>query len=530
MNTFKQWAIGLPNEKTTLIKYLFAVFVTLVTWNGEQVSSFILVGLLELFAIFILSNLSFRLNDYLAQFISSLLILFYNIEQLSFLFAGTYVSPVMLSNIDSIEALSGRMPLYITVTIAIICFSFLPIVPVHLPEKSQILGLFSSLMLVVNFFHLGYVDNSPHYNWYFLFQHHQEQAAIARRIKEKGEEVAKLFYKEVISSGIEKPKELPENPNVILIFTEGLSQSIINDSRKLMPKIQEVQKQSINFDNYYNHTFATYASLSGQLYSGYQFNNLDDNSLPSLQSILMSQGYNSAFINTEPNNSEFTAYLERFRYDDVISKPVQETMSDKEAYDLLWETASDYSKKNDPFFLSIYTFGTHLSLDSPDEQFEDGGDANLNKFYNADVQFGRFFEKFNNSSLAKNTILVFTTDHATYVDDSYLTSFGQNRAVGHLDKVPFFIYYKGVEPQTKDAQGRNSLALAPTVLDYIDVSGENYFLGSSLFTNSEDYFSHVFYSQDVLFKVSNDQITHLEEVEERSLKSRLEDYFAAKMK
>lgn len=39
------------------------------------------------------------------------------------------------------------------------------------------------------------------------------------------------------------------------------------------------EDRSFNFINYYNHTAATYRGLIGQLYSGHQYNNNDENTL-----------------------------------------------------------------------------------------------------------------------------------------------------------------------------------------------------------------------------------------------------------
>lgn len=49
--------------------------------------------------------------------------------------------------------------------------------------------------------------------------------------------------------------------NVILIFTEGLSNHIITDSRNIMPNVAALKNQTISFSNYYNHTFATYRGI-----------------------------------------------------------------------------------------------------------------------------------------------------------------------------------------------------------------------------------------------------------------------------
>jgi alcohol dehydrogenase class IV len=60
--------------------------------------------------------------------------------------------------------------------------------------------------------------------------------------------------------------------------------------------------------------------IIGQLFSGYQHNHYDSNNLVSLQSILREKmGYTTHFINAEPNNSEFTSYLENLGFDSVYS-------------------------------------------------------------------------------------------------------------------------------------------------------------------------------------------------------------------
>jgi len=103
-----------------------------------------------------------------------------------------------------------------------------------------------------------------------------------------------------------RPEALPQRPNVVLLFVEGLSQSVVEDARDLMPNLAALERRTLFFENYYNHTFATCRGLISQLYSGYQLSDQDVNGLVSLQAILHDFGYRTAFINTEPNNAQFT--------------------------------------------------------------------------------------------------------------------------------------------------------------------------------------------------------------------------------
>ena len=85
-----------------------------------------------------------------------------------------------------------------------------------------------------------------------------------------------------------------------------------------------------------------------------------------------------------------------------------------------------------------------------------------------------------NSDLS-DTIIIFTTDHATYGDEDFVNTFpGYYRANNGADQIPFFIYYKGIKANV-NADGRNSLDMAPTVLDILGLPRPDSFLGYSIY-------------------------------------------------
>lgn len=102
-----------------------------------------------------------------------------------------------------------------------------------------------------------------------------------------------------------------------------------------------------------------------------------------------------------------------------------------------------------------------------------------------------------------------------------------------VDEIPFYIYYKGMDSKVIDAQGRNSLSLAPTILDYLDISDENYFLGDTLFSDSESIFNTTFVSENTI--LSTNKLTdgsHLAKLESNQvdeIKEKLELYYASKL-
>ena len=525
---------------TDILKYLFSLMLLFFAFRVKKEAGMLITALFELGCVLAVSNLIH--GRILRNIVSGVLHLLFNCQMLFMYFAGTYLSLVMITNVDSFSALSGKMMIYLLGAVMVVVFSLLPIHGWRFSAvgKLRILALFlaAELVAVMIFGNSG----SPYFAYGELIA--QEINNKRRKMKIKNaEDMTHVFYREdIVGASYEKPEDLPSQPNIILIFTEGLSQNVISDERNIMPYTAKLQEQSLNFINYYNHTFATYRGLIGQLFSGYQLENTDPNHLISLQSIFSDEGYHTTIINTEPNNVVFRNYLNDLGFDRLISEPGEAyqgetgSLSDKEAFEKLYEVAEEESGKDVPFFVAMYTFGTHVSLDSPDEVYGDGSLAELNKFYNLDCQFQTFMEKFEDSRLADNTILIFTTDHASYQDKYYLEAFPDyERQNGMVDQIPLFFYYKGIKPETFDAEGRNSLGLAPTVMDYLDLSNPNYFLGSSLFasrdsaiTSTVDMLNTVFTTSQPYISTDRGDIRIFEDDESEIIDAVVTKYYIAK--
>ncbi|MGN0427748.1 MAG: LTA synthase family protein [Agathobacter sp.] len=474
----------------TALKYLYSFALIIYTYRSCRNVSYVILGEIELLCIFLISNLLVSLNRHF-NWLNSLLILILNAEYTVLYFGGSYVTYVMLENINSVRDLEGRAFAYTVGVLGCIICSFFPITEVKIRKKFEfgMLGI-SAILEICAIICFG-AKYSPTRAVYGLVEQWSMQRSLYSNAEWDGDDTLETFHNDGIIYEVSGQSAYSCNisqPNIILIFTEGLSESVVQDERNIMPNVSEYQNNSLNFVNYYNHTFATYRGIIGQLYSGHQRDDDDLNYLISLQSIMRDQGYWTTMINTEPFNKTFTSYLENMGFDEVISDKgkcdgAADSLSDKTAYEMLFDTAIAYNEqKNQPFFITIYTFGTHASLDTFSQIYGDGADRVLNRFYNADYQFGEFMNKFNNSSLPENTIVVFTADHATYADQDFLDAFPQyERACSDVDEIPFFIYSAGGPVANVDAEGRNSLDMAPTLLHYLNVNAPNYFLGNSLF-------------------------------------------------
>ena len=516
----------------TTLKYLFPIVLSFVVFCHMHTKRYTFVILIEVLIVALISELLLKKKK-IGYIFNSILMLLINSQVIVLYFANSYIELVMITNMDAVEDLSGKAFSYILGIVFVIVFSFLPIKRLAINERGTYIGTIALLFLELLFTCMYGSSYSPLYSYIDLVKQkidHDNRVEIALSSGEK----THLFYQESVGDYIEAPENLSSKPNIVLIFTEGISQNIVEDERNITPNINSFQSKAITFSDYYNHTFATYRGLIGQLYSGYQLEDYDENSLISIEEVLKEKGYYTCFINTEPNNKEFTEYLNNLEFDDVIGEPGEydggaNSLSDKSAYEELACVISDCEKKDQPYFVVIYTFGTHASLDSIDQDFGDGNSALLNKFYDMDYQFGKFFDEYSESGVSDDSILIFTGDHCTYADQDFSDAFPDYQRDYHaLDRMPLSIWYKGVKPQQISANGRNSLDLAPTIMDFIDVDHGNYFLGSSLFSDNKTYCDTVFESLGNMKKTTDSNIQSLSREEQQEYLNYINDYFAAK--
>ncbi|MDO4404639.1 MAG: LTA synthase family protein [Atopobiaceae bacterium] len=522
---------------STVIKYGTALLLAGLCAYEEGSPRLMLAFAVELLFIMTLSNSVWRLNRVVGTILNDLLVLLFLLQVMVLYFGGTYLSSIMVTNLEFIGDIQGNARAYVVAAVIISLIALLPAGPLWKASAKQsgaALGISAALLAISLVTGSSYSPGFAYINlarqMYVIYERNMRLKSA------KGD--PSQFYSDHVTQGIDRPEVLPEKPNVVLIMVEGLSKNISEDDRQIMPHMADYEQRSLSFVNYFDHTAATLRGIIGQLYSGYQNDGFEKNELVSLQSALGEAGYRTAFINTEPKNELFAGYLNNLGFDQVVDgrDPVGEdgegpdgSLTDRQAYEALFAQMEAMGAQEEPFFLSIYTFGTHATFDSPDMFYGNGATAELNKFYNTDMWFGTFMERFEQSGLFDNTIIVFTTDHATYADKEYKRAFPDYvRRRPFLDRVPFFIYHKDVDAHLVDAKGKNSLDLAPTILDYLDISPANYFLGQSLFVEADES------PYDTLFSDTSDQssstngdIVVLEGEELEWFEGQLFEYFAA---
>ena len=311
-------------------------------------------------------------------------------------------------------------------------------------------------------------------------------------------------------------------PNVIVIFSEGTSTRLLGSYgghyKNLTPNIDALAKKSMQVENYFNHTAATYRGLIGQLSSGYSAagggggagwesgtnkSSLSEIRRQTLPRIMSESGYQSYFFSPHKSERPFTLMLRSLGFDEVytyqsigdgllkgkyVVRHNTGALDDESLFagltEFLRQRASPPGGK--PFFVATYNIGTHAFINinpQGDVAYGDGSQEFLNKIHNFDASLGSFLSYFYASPFAKNTILVFTSDHSTYPEPLFKAVAGKDLKPYFVDRIPLLIYdpIHGMSGKF-DARGRNSLDLAPTVLQLLGKHVvANSFLGHSLF-------------------------------------------------
>ncbi len=311
-----------------------------------------------------------------------------------------------------------------------------------------------------------------------------------------------------------------EQPNVLVLFTEGASARLIGAYggryARLTPNIDGLAKQSMQVQDYFNHTAATYRALSGQLSSGYAYaggggeggwtqagnaSGLSRIRRQTLPLIANAAGYDSYFFAPHKTRQPIITMLRSLGFEKVFAyesiagllkgrvatRPGTPGLDDDSLFRGLVRFLELRERAGDekPFFIATYNIGTHAFLGSSanDVAYGNGDNPVLDKLHNYDAALGGFLRYFYASAYAQNTILVFTSDHATYPEMPFREVAGDGLKPYFVDRIPLLVRdpFHWL-PASLDAKGRNSLDLAPTVLQLAGLqSPRNSFLGTSLF-------------------------------------------------
>jgi hypothetical protein len=316
----------------------------------------------------------------------------------------------------------------------------------------------------------------------------------------------------------------PRLPNIVVFFTEGLSARLLGLYGAPFPGITPnldrfaADPRTMVVTNYYNHTFATYRGLHGQLCSLFPKDEGSDawlegpenggvRSYFSLADYLRELGYETSFLDTHRRPAaRVDKMMRRIGFENVRTaedlsaqylrgaEPLRsDALSDHQLLDALVGFLEERQERGSgarPFFVGLYNVETHAFQDSAGDgpKYADGGNYSLNTAHSFDHAFGRFLEFFLHSPLARDTLVVFTTDHCHYTEKTYteiMRPHFPDLSRIPVDTIPLIIYSPLHRlPDTFDADFRTSVDFTPSLIHLLGLPQRpNPWLGRSIFSS-----------------------------------------------
>ena len=525
------------------IRYIFVSLPILtyfiicsITNNYQLLGLFTLELMFFIVAIDSLYNHSVWIKRLLFVFVS----LIFGIQAASIANTGDLLIVLTLENIGEYKDVGPKVVrLSFAIVMFFVIFSFLfpknKIFEIRKFQRLIILTILLVLIVLLNYFNI----RSPFFNAINTFLNYAQFQMISSDLGEK--EKQKIIYgKDIIVNdvSIDDAYRL-DGKNIIVIFTEGFSANLLginNGIKDLTPNIDKLVSKSLNLENYYNHTAATFRGIRGQLTSSYQLvgGYTNDNSgigelseqelkerysdtVIGIPQILRENNYHSYFVVSHKTNHNLVYMLKTLFFDNVFGsndyKKLHEDreLTDQELFDFVNELIESKTLQ-EPYILGVYNEGTHLGLDSPDVKYKNGENILLNTVANYDNAVSKLINRFYDDKYASNNVLIITADHATFPSTLYKQTIDGN-ALYFVNKVPFIVYTYGIKPNVIDVHGMNSLSFAPTILHMLGITnGQNYFLGCSVFDKKcKSEFKCVTNIGSEIYKTDNAEIKRSED-------------------
>jgi hypothetical protein len=307
-----------------------------------------------------------------------------------------------------------------------------------------------------------------------------------------------------------------ERPNVLLLIPDGISSRSLDRDYEypgLTPNLQRFAASAMSVSNYYNHTAATYRGLLGLLCSVFPlWDGIDQEAgvLPThdymcLQDLFREAGYRTTFIDADHTEHSFIdEMMKRLRFDNVLSgeqiardylslpsfTPFDRFLTDQQFFrgvESFLRESDVAGPEHKPFFTVVYSVETHAFVDIREDgiRYGDGSNNALNTIRTFDDAFGTFLRYFEASPYAGNTVLIVTTDHAHYSENTFVAAFGGDPGYRGLfvDQIPLMIRDPLRQlPEVYDPGVATSIDLAPSIAHYLGLpNGRNPFFGRSIF-------------------------------------------------
>jgi lipoteichoic acid synthase len=225
-----------------------------------------------------------------------------------------------------------------------------------------------------------------------------------------------------------------------------------------------------------------------------------------LQDLFKEANYWATFIDADRTETSFLdEMMKRLRFDNVLSgeqiargylnlpsfTPDDHFLTDPQFFrgvERFLRESEVAGPEQKPFFTVVYSVETHAFIDIREDgiRYGDGSNNALNTIRTFDDAFGKFLQYFEASPYASNTVLIVTSDHAHYSENTFVAAFGNDADYRGLfvDQIPLMIRDPLRQlPHVYDPGVATSIDFAPSIAHYLGLPGNrrNPFFGRSIF-------------------------------------------------
>jgi phosphoglycerol transferase MdoB-like AlkP superfamily enzyme len=329
---------------------------------------------------------------------------------------------------------------------------------------------------------------------------------IIKSVKRKkiGFEVSSDFDPQELNTAIRHPVASAEfkDYNVVLIIVEGLSKQYLGyfSDIKMTPFLDSLMDHSLVFTDFYANGKTTLdgipailASIPGWMDHPFIYSIYSDNPITSFGTLLGKQSYSTSFFHGGKNGTMgFNSFARLAGFDYYYAKDEYGNDDDFDGNWGIWDehflkfTASELSKKTQPFFSAILTITNHHPFKIPakyENDFRHEGHPLWSCVRYTDHSLEAFFRQAGKSEWYKNTIFVITADHTA------LDVYPENKSFMKDFSIPLIIFLPNGRLKGLNSNVGNQIDILPTVMNLLSYPEPYFSLGKDLLNDTEYHFS-----------------------------------------
>ncbi|HEX7585780.1 MAG TPA: LTA synthase family protein [Prolixibacteraceae bacterium] len=355
------------------------------------------------------------------------------------------------------------------------------------------------------------------------------------------------FTSEEELNRIYSPVHIPENvgsarkDNVVVIILESFSRAFVGSlnpqfkdprDRSYTPFLDSLIHESLVFSNAFANGRKSIDAIPSvtasipALVLPYIISERSGNKINSLASLLMVQGYQSAFFHGAPNGSMgFDAFTKIAGFQHYYGRNEYGNEADFDGIWGIWDEpflhyfANGMNKMKEPFFTTLFSVSSHHPYEVPEKykgKFPEGRIPLDKCIRYTDHSLQKFFDTARKMPWFKNTLFVITADHSIDSDiKEYYTSV--NRFA-----IPILFYkadgsFKGVDTGLAE-----QIDIMPTILSYLNYPHPYVAFGNNLLDSTKQRFAINYIEESYQF-LYGDYVLYMTDDKLNAIYNRKED-------